>query len=119
MRLLPLPALPLLLLLLLLLLLVSGVVAVERITTHTPLGPGEVKRWHVPCSAQYAEHGLVEGCHPTDCRRVINDGFVSREEVERLKAVADLAMEGQGSSMGGGPCIADINSGACVWWRGL
>ena len=82
---------------------------VERISTR-PLGP-EPKRWHVPCSDHYAEEGgLVEGCHPTDCRRVIHDGFIGPSEVDRLISIAERAMAAQPST--GGPCIADINSGA-------
>ena len=82
---------------------------VERIST-SPLGP-EPKRWHVPCSDHYAEEGgFVEGCHPTDCRRVIHDAFIARSEVDRLISIAERAMAAQPST--GGPCIADINSGA-------
>jgi hypothetical protein len=86
---------------------------VERVTA-APLDHS--KRWHVPCSAQYAENGMVEGCHPTDCKRVLHDGFITREEVDRLIGIADTAMELQSASKAGGPCIADINSGA--WVRG-
>ncbi len=77
------------------------------------------QRWHVPCSAQYAENGLVEGCHPTDCKRVIHDNFIARAEVDRLILIADTAMAQQAASLAGGPCIADINSGGCVGASGL
>lgn len=91
-----------------LLALASAGDAVERITSD-PIGP-EPKRWDVPCSDHYAEGGLVEGCHPTDCQRVVHDGFIDRSEVGRLISIAERAMAAQPST--GGPCIADINSGA-------
>lgn len=100
---------PPLLLLLGLGLLASADDAVERISS-SPIGL-EPKRWHVPCAFDhYAEGGLVQGCHPTDCRRVIHDGFIGRSEVDRLISIAERAMAAQPST--GGPCIADINSGA-------
>lgn len=85
----------------------------ERVTV-APVGP-EAKRWHVPCSDHYAEGegGFVEGCHPTDCKRVVHDNFILRQEVDRLIAIAETAMAGQPKT--GGPCIADINSGAWLW----
>lgn len=95
-----------------LLALLPNALSVERVTT-AHIGP-EPKRWHIPCSAQYAEEagGFVEGCHPTDCKRTVHDGFLTSAEVDRLISIADRAMAPQPKT--GGPVIADINSGACL-----
>lgn len=95
------------------LLLVAAVIrsddVVERVTTAS-IGP-EPRTWHVPCSDHYAEAGaFVEGCYPTDCKRVLHDGFLTRAEVDWLISIAERAMAAQPKT--GGPVIADINSGA-------
>lgn len=76
-------------------------------------------RWSVPCSAQYEEptpDGRVPkqhpGCTPEHCRRVVADGFVTREENDALLRIARKGMAySNAAAEFGGPTIMDINSG--------
>jgi len=56
--------------------------------------------------------GFVEGCHPVRCNRLVFNKFLDSEGVDRLKAIAERAIEvGRGDGGRPGPTILDINSG--------
>ncbi len=82
-------------------------------------GGEAVSRWTVPCSSQYTEPGPDgsaarphPGCTPSQCHRVVVDGFISRNEVAALLAIArkGFAFSNDAAAYGG-PTIMDINSG--------
>jgi len=75
----------------------------------------------VPCSSDYGKPnphdgsgggGFVQGCHPNKCNRLVFDNFLDDEGVDRLKSIAERAIEaGRGNGGRPGPTIIDINSG--------
>eukprot|EP01116_Phalansterium_solitarium_P025688 TRINITY_DN9946_c0_g1_i1.p1 TRINITY_DN9946_c0_g1~~TRINITY_DN9946_c0_g1_i1.p1 ORF type:complete len:308 (-),score=106.40 TRINITY_DN9946_c0_g1_i1:349-1272(-) len=72
----------------------------------TPDAPQRL-RWNVTCDAQYQP---AKGCTPSQCARVLRDNFVSVDEVQQLRDIAERIMRSGGGS--GGPTIFDLNSGA-------
>ena len=64
----------------------------------------------VPCHR--TTRGGERSCSPgsgIDCGRMILDGFITDEDVERLRGLTEKALAGRGR--GGGPAIVDLNTG--------
>ena len=58
--------------------------------------------------------GFVEGCHPKKCNRLVFDNFLDEEGVERLKGIAEKAIEvGRGDGGRPGPTIL-VRYRSCV-----
>lgn len=79
--------------------------------------PLPTHRTDVDCSSDYGSAnpydgggggggGFVDGCHPLHCNRLVFDNFLDEEGVERLKDIAEKAIEaGRGNGGRAGPTI--------------
>ncbi|XP_007957983.1 2-oxoglutarate and iron-dependent oxygenase domain-containing protein 3 [Orycteropus afer afer] len=64
----------------------------------------------VPCSEDYDSHRRFEGCTPRKCGRGVSDVVITREEVARVRSIAEKGLSLGGSA--GGASILDLHSGA-------
>ena len=81
----------------------------------SPSPPLPTHRTDVECSSDYGSAnphdgsgggGFVDGCHPLHCNRLVFDNFLDEEGVERLKDIAEKAIEaGRGNGGRAGPTI--------------
>ncbi|KAJ0399044.1 hypothetical protein ATCC90586_004503 [Pythium insidiosum] len=73
--------------------------------------PVDHKRFNVSCHMKKKSRGFVAGCHQigNHCGRAVRDRFVTPEEVEQLREIAETGMANR--SRLGGPTIMDINTG--------
>jgi hypothetical protein len=80
-------------------------VSVGTLTTAAPQPP---QFYRVAC----ADAGGIAGCHTGTCGRGLVDDFITAEEVETLRRMAERGMAGSATAETGGPVILDVRTAA-------